>query len=275
MMAAVVAQGRQSPHRHAAECCCGGVVTQDGTGQFAVEGAHVAGEFGEAEIDQAVQVPHAIDEILQQALAQLHQFAQFLGEGVGQGRGRWALLGGEAGDGDGVDGVGLGALEIDAGEAMGAQGIEQGDAMSGRGQDREQVLPIVSGRLHGDQHLARRAEQRESLLKAQVIFAERGRFQLHHAVRRDHGQDVSFGCDVDAGEAHTTSWRRRKSGASEPVLESALVHARTGRCRPRDTVRTLSTGRGRQTHSRGLRLQRRHGDPLPVPSMSILLGVSR
>ena len=96
----------------------------------------------------------------------MHQFAQFLGEGIGHGRGRGALLGGEAGDAEGVDGVGLGALEIHAGEAMGAQGIEQGDAMPGRGQDREQILPIVSGRLHGDQHLARRAEQRERLLIA-------------------------------------------------------------------------------------------------------------
>ena len=157
---------------------------------------------------------------------------------------------------------------------MGAQGIEQGDAMPGRDQDREQILPIVTGRLHGDQHLARGAEQGERLLIAQVVLGERSRFQGHRAVGRDDGQDVSFGCDVDAGKAHTASWRRRKSGASEPVLKSTLVHARTRCSRPRDTVRTPSTGRGRQSHFRGHCLQRRNGDPLPVPSMPIL-GVIR
>ena len=73
VMAAVVAQGRQTAHRHPAEGRGGGIVAQDGAGQFAVEGAHVAGELGKAEIDQAVQLPHAIAEILQQARAQLRR----------------------------------------------------------------------------------------------------------------------------------------------------------------------------------------------------------
>ena len=68
VMVAVVAQGSQPAHRHPAEGGGGGIVAQDGAGQFAVEGAHVAGELGEAEVDQPVQLPHAIAEVLQQPL---------------------------------------------------------------------------------------------------------------------------------------------------------------------------------------------------------------
>ena len=66
---------------------------QDGAGQFAVEAMDVAGEFGKAEIDQAVELAQPIAEVLQQPLAQANQFAQLLGGGVGQRRGRgcfWA-----------------------------------------------------------------------------------------------------------------------------------------------------------------------------------------
>src|SRR5205814_10412912 len=101
----------------------------------------------------------------------------------------------------------------------------------------------------------------------------KGRGSEHNrAIIGEHSDHVGLRGNVNTGEAHTTSWRRRKSGASEPVLLPTLVHARTRLRRPRDTVRASSTGRGRQSHSRSLGSKRRHGDPLPVPSASILLG---
>ena len=88
------------------------IVDQDGAGELAVEAAHIAGEFGEAEIDQAVQLPHAIAEVLQQPLPQAHQFAQLFGRGIGQPGGRGLFLGGEAGEAERINGIGLGALQI-------------------------------------------------------------------------------------------------------------------------------------------------------------------
>ena len=111
LVAPVVAQGGQALDRDAVEGGGGGIVVQDGAGELAVEAADVAGELGEAEIDQAVQLAHAIAEVLQQPVAQAHQLAQLLGGRVGQAGGRGTLLGGEAGDAERVDGVGLGALE--------------------------------------------------------------------------------------------------------------------------------------------------------------------
>ena len=108
-MPTVVAQGGEAAHRYAAEGRRGGVLAQDGDREFAVEGPHMAREFGKAEIDEAVQLPHAIAEVLEQPLAQPDELAQFLGEGIGQGRGGGPLLGREAGDAQGVDSVGLGA----------------------------------------------------------------------------------------------------------------------------------------------------------------------
>ncbi len=124
-VSAVVAQFGEAFDRHAAEGGGGGIVMEDCAGQFAVEAFDVAGELGEAEVDQAVKLAHAITEVLHQSVTQANELAQLLGGGVGQPRGRGALLCGEAGDAQGVDGVGLGALQILAGEAMGAQRIEQ------------------------------------------------------------------------------------------------------------------------------------------------------
>ena len=112
LMSPVVAQRGQALDGDAVEGGGRRVVVQDRAGELAVEAVHVAGEFGEAEIDQAMQLAHAIAEVLQQPLAQAHELAQLLGRRIGQAGGRRALLGGEAGDAERIDGVGLGALEI-------------------------------------------------------------------------------------------------------------------------------------------------------------------
>ena len=243
---------------------------QDRAGQFAVETAHVAGEFGEAEVDQAMQLAHAITEILQQPLAQTHPRAQLVGGRIGQLCGQWVFLGGEAGDAQRVDGISLSAFEVLGREAMRTHGIEQGDAMTRGSQSGEQVLPVMSGGFHRDQHFAWRTEQRQRAFIAGGVFTKRRGLECNGAVIGDDRKDVRFGRDIDSRKAHRTSWRRRKSGASEPVLKSTLVHARTRRSRPRDTVRTPSTGRGRQSHARGRRLSAWAATLSRIPSLSIL-----
>src|SRR4029077_19421879 len=128
--------------------------------------------------------------------------------------------------------------------------------VSGGDQGGEQVLPVVPGGFHGDQHFTWGAEQRKDFLIAGCILRKGRGLALDFTVSIDDGDDVRFRRDIDPGISHTASRRRRKSGASEPVLLSTLVYARTRQRRPRDTVRTLSTGRGRQSHSRGLPLER-------------------
>jgi hypothetical protein len=274
-VSAVVAQFGEAFDRHAAEGGGGGIVMEDCAGQFAVEAFDVAGELGEAEVDQAVKLAHAITEVLHQPVTQANELAQLLGGGVGQPRGRGALLCGEAGDAQGVDGVGLGALQILAGEAMGAQRIEQRHREAACGQRGKQILPVMAGGFHGHQHFARRTEHGEQFLIARGVLGEGRRFDLHRAVRADHRDHVGLGGDVDSGESHKPSWRRRKSGASEPVRTSTLVHARTRRCRPRDTVRTSRTGRGRQSHARGRCLSAGAATLSRIPSRSILTRVIR
>ena len=71
----------------------------------------MAGELGEAEIDQAMELTDTVAEVGDQAVAMADQFAQLVGGGIRQpGHGR-ALLGAEAGNAQRVDGVGLGARQ--------------------------------------------------------------------------------------------------------------------------------------------------------------------
>ena len=88
-----------------------GIGREQAGGEHAVEAADIAGELGEAEIDQAMQLADAIVEVLAQPVAVTHEFAQGLGDVVVQMGGFGALLEGEAGEALGVDGVGLGALQ--------------------------------------------------------------------------------------------------------------------------------------------------------------------
>ena len=110
-VAAVVAQLGEPARVGAGEGLGGRVFGEQAGGQHAVEGADVAGELREAEIDQAVELAHAVVEILAQPVAVPDQLAQGLGDRVVQVGGRRALLEGEAGEAGGVDGVGLGPLE--------------------------------------------------------------------------------------------------------------------------------------------------------------------
>jgi hypothetical protein len=172
-------------------------------------------------------------------------------------------------------GIGLGALEILGGEAVGAQRVDERHGVAVRSQGCEQVLPVMAGGLHGHQHLAGWTEKPEELGIARGVFVEGRRLQAHLAALLDPCDDMRFGSDVDSRKSHETSLRRRKSGASVPEPMPALVHARTGRRRPRDTVRAAGSGRGRQSHSRGLRLERVAATLSRIPSTSFYTGVIR
>ena len=71
-----------------------------------------------------MQLPQAIAEVLDQAIAEAHELAQFLGGRVRHAGRRRPLLRAEAGEAQRVDRVGFGAHEILAGQAVRAQRIE-------------------------------------------------------------------------------------------------------------------------------------------------------
>ena len=83
-VASVVAQSGQPARRGASEGVRGGIFGQQTGGEHAVEAADVAGELGEAEIDQAMQLADPIVEILPQPVAMADQLAQNLGRLVVQ-----------------------------------------------------------------------------------------------------------------------------------------------------------------------------------------------
>ena len=148
--------------------------------------------------------------------------------------------------------------------------IEQGNAMSGRGQHREQVLPIVSGGLHGDQDLTWGTKQRQCLLIAEVVFGERGCLSTSTA---PSALTMAKTCVSDAMSIPAKRIPPPGDGGSrEPRSRCScprLCMRGHGAAGPGIPFGHWSTGRGRQSHSRGLRLQCRNGDPLPVPSISI------
>ena len=108
---AVVAQFREPARVRAGEGRCARVFGEQAGGEHAVEAADVAGEFREDEIDQAMQLAHAVVEVVAQPVAVADQFTQALGDLVVQLGRRGALFEAETGEAMGIDGVGLGAFE--------------------------------------------------------------------------------------------------------------------------------------------------------------------
>jgi hypothetical protein len=207
-----------------------------------------------------------IAEVLAQPIPIPQQFAQLLGGRVGQPTGRRPLLGGEPRDAQGINGVGLRPLEFFRGKAPRPQGIQQGHRESLGHQYGEYILPVMAGRLHGHQGLWRRPQQREQVLVAPSILGEAGGFE-HYRLRRIHTRhDMPLRAHIDPHESHPNPFRREVVGASRPVPLLTLVYART-RAAPQDTVRAWSTGRGRQSESRGPRLKRVTATLSRIPSI--------
>lgn len=99
-----------------------------------------------------MQLTHPVIQVLAQPVAVADQLAQALGDLVVQPGRRGALFEAETGEAMGVDGVGLGAFKAAVLKALGDERIEQRDLVAGGGQYGGQVLPVVPGRLHDDQH---------------------------------------------------------------------------------------------------------------------------
>ena len=228
------------------------ILGQQRARQHAVQALDVAGELGEAEIDQAMELTDTVAEVGDQAVTMADQFAQFVGGGIRQpGRGR-PLLGAETGNAQRVDGVGLGALQIFAGEAPGPQRIEQRHRVAVRRQRGEQVAPVMSGRLHRHQGDRRLAEQGEQLGIARRILGNPGGFDGHRAIGGHRRHDVTVRSDIDTDIAHADPDLLIRRGASPQTSMLTLVHARTTvEAAPPDTVRARDAGRGRRSHSRG------------------------
>ena len=129
-MTPVVAQSGQPGRRGASEGVRGGIFGQQTGGEHAVEAADVAGELGEAEIDQAMQLADPIAEILPQPVAMADELAQGLGRLVVQPSWCGPLLECQTREAGGVDRVGLGAFETGILEAPGEQRVEQRDLVS-------------------------------------------------------------------------------------------------------------------------------------------------
>jgi hypothetical protein len=245
-----------------------------------VEAADVAVELREAEVDQAVQLADPVVEVPADPVAVHDELAQGLVGAAGQARRPRPLLERQPGEAPGVDGVGLGALQARLLEAAGEQRVEQRDMVARRCQDGEQVLPVVAGRLHGDQY-GRRAERAERGVVAGPVLGERQGLADRLARVVEAGEHVALGCDVDACEHGTSSVGRtctdQCQGASEPTFMPVLVQAGTpaGKARPRDTVRAANAGRGRQSHARGRSPERHAATLSQQPERTLMPGAPR
>jgi hypothetical protein len=82
------------------------------------------------------------------------------------------LLRSEPRDANSVDRVGLGALQVLAGEAARAQRVDQSNGVPRCSERSVHVAPVVPRRLHGDEQIATRAEQLEQLAVTGRVLCE-------------------------------------------------------------------------------------------------------
>lgn len=113
----------QPADRNAAEGPGGRVLAQDGRGQRAPEVRDGARELGEAEVDQAVELADPVAEVLDEAIAEVDEFPQFLEGAVRQGRRLRPLLPAEVREAEGIDGVRRRPPPCLLGEAWGRKGF--------------------------------------------------------------------------------------------------------------------------------------------------------
>jgi hypothetical protein len=126
----------------------------------------------------------------------------------------------------------------------------------------------MAGGFHDNERRGRRAQQGQQLLIAVGVLLEtRGPLQ-NGALFIDTADHVVFRADVDPDEAHTRPFRRECREPSDPMSVPALVDARPSST-PRDTVRALDTGRGRQSQNRGLSLKQPTATLSRIPSGAI------
>lgn len=234
-----------------------GPAPDDGRRELAAKVVDVPRQLGKTEVDDAMKLPYLVAHLLRAAVSELDELAQLERRLVGQAGRKWLLLRSEASQLHRVDGVRLGSRELLLREAARTQRIDEREDEPALGQPEKEVLPVVSRRLHHDERVVGgAAQQRSELVVSLPIFGERRGLHEGRSLAVDHGDHVFLRTDVDAYCSHDAPPTRgdRVSGASEPTFQLMLVHTRRrGLPVPQDTVRARNVGRGRQSHSRGLR----------------------
>src|SRR5713226_625858 len=241
MMAAVVTEPRELSGRYGAQCRGGWIARENGSGKFAIQGAHVAGELRENQVDRPVQLTHPIAELLQNLTFQPHQLAQFLQSSFWQLGDRGPFLSRETRDPKRINGVRFGALQLLFGKAARAQWIDQRHRKTRCHQRGIEIAPVMSGCLHSNQTIGGRAEQLEQATITSRILRKRGRFENHNAALVNYCDRVSLRPDINSYKSHQpqpSSHASRLPEVPEPMLTLLLVHARTPGA-SRDTVRAL------------------------------------
>lgn len=109
------------------------------------------GELEEAEIDEAMELADAVVEILPQPVAMADHSRGASATSPRRDVGACLFSKPNRGKRGGVDGIGLGAFEGGVLEAA-RERVDQRNLVSGGGQHDEQALPVVTGRLHDDEH---------------------------------------------------------------------------------------------------------------------------
>ena len=82
-VAAVIAEPRHAPRGHPAERRRRGVRVQNRRGQLAPQIPHMVRKLREAQVNEPMQLPHPIAEVLDESIAKAHQFPQFLDRRIG------------------------------------------------------------------------------------------------------------------------------------------------------------------------------------------------
>lgn len=154
---------------------------------------------------------------------------------------------------------------------MRAQGVHDRDHKPRCDQRGADVLPVMTRRFEDHERVRGCAQDVQQGGVADRILGDRDRFQHDAACLINSGDGMPLGRDVYPHEAHCAPFRRGGAGASAPVPTLTLVHARTSQT-PRDTVRALSTGRGRHSQRRGRDLSVRTATLSRTPSIRLYSG---
>src|SRR5262249_11254733 len=148
------------------------------------------------------KLANPVVEVLLEPVAETNQLTQLLGHGVRQAARCRPLLSSEARDAEGINCIGLGALEILSSEAVSPQWIEQRDRETIGHQEGEQVLPVVASRFHRDERLIAGADELEQLGVASDVLGELFGLHQHLGSLVDYGDNMCFRRDIDSNELH-------------------------------------------------------------------------
>src|SRR5713101_3635647 len=106
---------------------CGRIARENSRSEFGIEAAHIARELGKGQIDCAMQITHAVTEILHRLLAHVDELTQFLAGLIGEPGRLRSLLRCEPGDAECVNMVSLGSLQFLFSKSSRTYWVDQGN----------------------------------------------------------------------------------------------------------------------------------------------------